>query len=397
MPLQILHNDTAPKRTPFCSWATGPLAPGCEQCVKGEKLVVFVTGMCPATCFYCPISDEKKMNDVSFANERPLKGTQNEMNMQLIAEARAMGAKGAGITGGDPLARLARTCAMIRALKQEFGPSFHIHLYTPLHLVSEKSLSSLYDAGLDEIRFHPDIDDEKFWPRLALAKRFPWRVGLEIPIFPDKLERTLRLLTFARPHVEFMNLNELELSDRTIDEFARRKYRLTTPQSYAIKGSKEAALRVMRENAKQDLKLPIHFCTVRLKDHIQMGNRVKRSAGLAAQAFDIVDDEGMLTRGAIYIGALPGFGYKKALQHMSERERSQTRAKLAKIFSWLIKSGMPADAGMIDDERLRIILSADALRDIAPEIKRTFRSARCAIVTEWPTSDAFLVEIEPLK
>src|SRR3989344_5901823 len=145
----------------YFSYNLHTLPDGCRFCVQGEKLVLFVTGLCPRKCYFCPVSDQKYGQDVSFANERRLSGRED-----IIQEAEAMDAKGAGITGGDPLMKIERTLAYIRQLKEKYGAGFHIHLYTSLNLVTENSLKQLHDAGLDEIRFHLDIDSEQFWPRL---------------------------------------------------------------------------------------------------------------------------------------------------------------------------------------------------------------------------------------
>jgi pyruvate formate-lyase activating enzyme-like uncharacterized protein len=60
------------KNTGHFSKCTGEISKGCRLCVKGRKLVVFVTGVCSRNCYYCPLSEEKKNKDVIFANERPV-------------------------------------------------------------------------------------------------------------------------------------------------------------------------------------------------------------------------------------------------------------------------------------------------------------------------------------
>jgi len=89
-------------KTKYFSWKLNNLAAGCNQCILGRKLVVFVTGICPKDCFYCPLSEQKKNNDVIFANERPLRD-EDDIDA-LIDEAALSKSWGAGFTGGDPLA-----------------------------------------------------------------------------------------------------------------------------------------------------------------------------------------------------------------------------------------------------------------------------------------------------
>src|SRR3989338_11016548 len=100
----------------YYSYNLGILPEGCQYCVRGEKLVLFVTGICPRKCYFCPVSDEKYGHDVCYANERKVAHSED-----IIAEALQMDAKGAGITGGDPLSRLDKTVDAIKLLKAKFG------------------------------------------------------------------------------------------------------------------------------------------------------------------------------------------------------------------------------------------------------------------------------------
>ncbi|MCI0469558.1 MAG: radical SAM protein, partial [Nitrospirae bacterium] len=67
---------------------------------------------------YCPISEQKAKKDVIYINEWPTRSL-----MDLVTEIRMCSSKGAGITGGDPLARLDRTVRYIRHMKRILGKS----------------------------------------------------------------------------------------------------------------------------------------------------------------------------------------------------------------------------------------------------------------------------------
>jgi len=374
--------------TKYHSLKVGPLCEGCKRCVKGEKLVVFVTGVCPARCFYCPISEEKKQADVKYANERKVSSDED-----LLQEARDSRATGAGFTGGDPLARLERTLRWIRLLKKEFGTGFHIHLYTPFNLVTEKRLRELYDAGLDEIRFHPELENTRWWDRILLARKFPWTVGVEIPVLPDKIEPTKKLLEYIDGKIDFLNLNELEISDLNAGFFAKLGYHTKAYDSYGVAGSEEAAWKLM-EHVRTKLSYPVHYCTCTLKDRVQMGNRLRRRAENTNLPFDLVDEDGLVTRGAIYANLVPGFGYEKAIENLSDEVHSKEVRELKEILKGLKKMHAVKENVdyAIDLRKPRILVAAKWLKKHANDIGHP-----CAIVTEYPTWDSFPIEVEFLK
>ncbi|MBU4501349.1 MAG: radical SAM protein, partial [Nanoarchaeota archaeon] len=175
-------------KTKYHSYKSGSLAKGCQLCVKGRKSVLFVTGLCARHCYFCPISNQKRNKDVVYINEWPTKKVKD-----IIKEIELCSSKGVGITGGDPLIKIDRVTKLIKKLKKKFGKKFHIHLYTPLNLVNEKSLKKLNDAGLDEIRFHPDIDNDFNWDMINLSRKYKWDIGVEIPAIPKKEKQIKKL------------------------------------------------------------------------------------------------------------------------------------------------------------------------------------------------------------
>lgn len=364
------------------SYNSGRLPKGCQYCVRGEKLVIFVTGICPRSCQFCPVSDEKYQKDISFANERKLNSTDD-----LIKEAELMQAKGAGITGGDPLTKLDRTIEHIKLLKNHFGKEFHLHLYTSLNLATKETLESLHNAGLDEIRFHPDLNNQKLWPRIELAKQHDWDIGIEIPLLPTKEKEIKQLVDFIHDKVDFLNLNELEAADN--EQFTLKK-EIKDPLSYAIKGSLELGQRIMAY-IKEHYKLPTHLCTAKLKDATQLSNRIKREAQRAKHYFDIVDEEGMLTRGALYIkGLVPGFSYREKLKTIDKQEYIQ---KLIPPFNTIQDKLKLEDKEIfLDLDKPRILLSKKNLK----KNKKLFKKLKLipAIVKEYPTADQLEVEVD---
>lgn len=374
------------QKTEYHSYRHGELPKGCQYCVKGTKLVLFLTGICPRHCYFCPLSEHKYGKDVTFANERPVHSFQD-----LKDEAKLMRARGAGITGGDPLAKLERTVEYIQQMKKEFGRKFHLHLYTSLDLVTEESLTGLHQAGLDEIRFHLDLDNPRLWHRLDIAKRFSWDVGVEIPVLIDKEMQIKKMIDFIHGKVKFLNLNELELADTPICQLRKLGHEQKDELSYAVLGSEVVGLKLLEYISKNNYSLQAHLCTVKLKDAIQLTERIKREAQQAKQVFDKVDQEGLLIRGAVYLPELfPSFSYQEKLQKANKK----TLVKRLGDYEHQLKKELKlrSDQLYLDKEKLRILLSQAHLKKHLQKIKKMGLVA--TIVKEYPTYDQLEVELE---
>jgi pyruvate formate-lyase activating enzyme-like uncharacterized protein len=269
----------------FCSY----LSEGCRLCQQGAKMVLFVTGLCPKSCFYCPLSDERHGKDQVFANEKHVKSDED-----LLKEAELMDALGTGITGGEPLLKLERVLHYIRLLKSSFGKNHHIHLYTSL-APDRETLEKLAEAGLDEIRFHPpqalwgELMYSPYADTLQNAKDLGMETGIEIP----SLEGAERVAVFAEEIGIFLNLNELEFSDNNSEALFENGFSLESDTSCAAAGScmhAETAFRACKR---------VHFCSSTYKDAVQLRKRFQRIAKNTAREFDEITEDGTLIYGVI--------------------------------------------------------------------------------------------------
>jgi pyruvate formate-lyase activating enzyme-like uncharacterized protein len=268
----------------------GDLPEGCKLCIRGGKVVVFVTGLCDENCFYCPVSRDKLGHDKVFADEEPAHNID-----QLLDEIDAVGAEGASITGGDPLVKPDRTIYIIRSLKEYYGSDFHIHLYTSGLYATVDILRSLEKAGLDEIRFHI-VREELALERIAHAVRVLRRVdvGVEIPMLPDRVEWVKKLIMkLEELGVKFINLNELEVSPSNINALMMRGYRIAKAKP-VVEGSEEAALSIVRWAYDMGFRISVHYCPARYKDRVQMRVRLIRKALRIAKPYQRVTSEGMI-------------------------------------------------------------------------------------------------------
>ncbi len=345
---------------PFGGSARGALPVGCRQCTDGAKMVLFVTGMCSFHCFYCPVSDEKMYKDVVFADEKRVMRDED-----LLEEAHAIRATGAGITGGDPLNAVERTCHYIELLKTEFGSAFHTHLYTMS--TDERKIRMLANAGLDEIRFHipPGL-----WSRAVnssyvaasrLARSLGLTVGVEIPLIPEREADLVRLVEWAEAEgLAFVNLNEMEFSEANFPRMKVHGYEMKHELSYGVKGADPVALRILARR----WKTTVHYCTSGYKDGWQLRERIKRRADTVARPWDIVTEDGTLVKGIV-----EGSDLEPLMKELEQRY------------------GVPRELMGLDVPRRRLEVAPWILEKIAPNLDRP-----AYLVEEYPTADALEVE-----
>jgi len=278
---------------------SGRMANGCRECVKGEKLVLFITGLCANKCFYCPLPVEMRGRDLVMANERPVR-----KDSDLINEALSMRALGAGFTGGEPLLVIDRVIHYIKLLKNKFGKSFHIHLYTAMPGISDSTLKALDKAGLDELRIHPVNLSKSYWPLIKKALNYSFDVGVEVPALPGRLSELKELADYLNSvKAKFLNINELELTEPNYNSLKGLGY-CFDKDLVSAKGSRSTALKLI-DYAKK-LKLSVYYCSAGLKDAVQFRERLKRTAKQTAKPYELITSDGTLIKGVIKgsIGAL---------------------------------------------------------------------------------------------
>lgn len=356
---------------PMASSHRGALSEACTQCAEGRKMVLFVTGLCRFRCFYCPVSGRRNQIDQPYANERPVFGDED-----VLAEARAMDASGTGITGGDPLGVIDRTEHYVRLLRSTFGPGHHLHLYT--HEPNAEKLQRLARAGLNEFRLHiPHYlwgtlhgGGSAYRRVLEEAPRWGIRRGVEIPVLPDKeaeLERLLDALDGIG--VDFVNLNELEFSETNEELLHDRAYSLDPRNGWGVLGSRAVAERVVRRSTRR---VPVHYCSSRFKDGVQLKQRLLRRAEHSAPPFAERTADGTVVLGVIEIPS--GVALRPAVGRIARRLR------------------LGAAAYRLDAGRRRVELAPDRLRRGAARLP--FPAFE---VEEYPTADALEVERTPLN
>ncbi|AAY79498.1 radical SAM protein [Sulfolobus acidocaldarius] len=266
------------------------LPKGCELCRMGGKLVVFITGECGDNCYYCPVSEQRFGKDKAFANEAPA-----ENLVDFIYEAYRMRALGAGITGGDPLIRIDKVVSLIKKFKDEFGQEFHIHLYTSGRYVTKDVLSELERAGLDEIRFHPL--KREYLRAIEKAVQFNFDVGIEVPAIPGQEQELEKLILWSKAiGVKFVNMNELELTERNYAPLNARGFKSAHGLA-GVNGSFETAYATLRKLHEE--KIALHYCSSVYKDLVETRTRFLRIIKYSSKAYEEGTGEGTVLRAVV--------------------------------------------------------------------------------------------------
>ncbi len=338
------------------------LPDGCKLCQKGAKMVLFITGLCPRDCFYCPVSEERR-KDLTYANERLVNSDED-----ILQEARYMKALGTGITGGEPLIRLEKVLHYIKLLKSEFGAEHHIHLYTSI-APDEESIKLLASAGLDEIRFHPPVDiwDELENSNYAEAIKKAHSSGIQAGIEVPSVEGAEKVVELAKKANCFINLNELEFSESNADKMNNMGYCLETEISNAVEGSADISNEVSRD----DENIQMHFCSSTYKDAIQLRERLIRIAENTARIMDEVTEEGTVVYGQI----------------ICENEEMAN-----KVVSYITEHDV--EDGMVELSGINVETAWWIIEDLAEDIRDMAKEMH--IIERYPFEDGLIVEKIPI-
>jgi pyruvate formate-lyase activating enzyme-like uncharacterized protein len=346
-------------RTKGGSFYVGHLPTGCRLCQRGAKLVLFITGICVKQCFYCPLSEERRGKDVVYADEVKVSADED-----VVQEARVIQAEGTGLTGGDPLIFPQRVLHYIQLLKSEFGEKHHIHLYTTGRYLTKSLLRQLKEAGLDEIRFHPDKAE---LPKISWVVKAAIAVGIEVPAIPNQSKEIIALIKYlGKIGADFININELEFTETNTDALLIRGFRPRPPLSLVAEGSEETAFKVL-DWALRNTHINVHYCPARIKDAVQFRNRIKRKARYVAKPYQIVTRDGLLS-----------FGIIKLMK--------ATPATLERFRNLLInKYRIPPDLVTVNFRKKRIETSVGLVKKLWPNVAS--QTCECGIINEYPTQD----------
>lgn len=263
------------------------LSPGCRICTEGKWSCLFISGKCNCRCFYCPTAQ----NELGVPTTNTIEFHEPE---EYIEYLQKFGFAGVSISGGEPLLTPERSLAFIRAVKAKFGSAMHVWLYTNGTLVQRNILMQLADAGLDEIRF--DIGATSYDLKyLQLASGVFPTLTVEIPAVPDDEEMLKGLLYRLKElNVHHLNLHQLRLTPYNYDRIQPREYRFLHGEKVTVLDSELTALRVLQQSIRDNIGLPVNYCSFPYKNRFQSRANRRTIAEICMQPWESLTENGFI-------------------------------------------------------------------------------------------------------
>ena len=264
------------------------LSPGCQICRQGKWSCLFINDVCTADCYFCPKRHTQKSlpraNRISFP----------DINAYL-AFISNQHITGISFSGGEPLLSLDQILKWTYWIRERFGSSVYLWMYTNGDLIDKTVLRDLAKVGIDEIRFNICARNYEM-SCVALACEHLPIVTIEIPAIP-KDERVLWEAIKKMPEigVSYLNLHELYVTSANQAAIRRHGYHFNfygfpTP----IPGSKALALRMIQKGKAQGLKIFIHYCSLAYKQGTQNTATRHQASKILKEPFQTISAGGFI-------------------------------------------------------------------------------------------------------
>jgi pyruvate formate-lyase activating enzyme-like uncharacterized protein len=247
--------------------------------------------------------------------------------------------RGVGFSGGEPLLVLDRLLSHITAVRQEFGNTLYLWMYTNGDGVDRSALKKLQDAGLDEIRF--DLSARKYdLAPVVLSKEYLRTVTVEIPAIPEDLELLKDMLgEMESAGVDFLNLHQLYADEYNYKALRQRRYHFLHQPPIPVFESELCALKVLVFAREYGVQLPINYCGSAYKDRFQGRDGRIRQSRVVLRDFEEITSAGYIR---------------------SFRVRDSTD-KIERMVRRLEEAHCPAGLWQCDERRTEVAIHSDVL------------------------------------
>jgi len=281
------------------------LSPGCRICADGDWSCLFINGRCNCDCFYCPTSQQEigqpTTNSIEFRHAE-----------DYVLYLQRFGFRGASFSGGEPLLTFDRTLHFLKTIKAHMPSDFHTWLYTNGSLLTDQMVDQLAAAGLDEIRFDIGATSYQLTALKRVGNAIPV-VTVEIPAVPEETERLKELLPqLVDSGVRHLNLHQLRLTPYNYPRLIQHDYRYLHGERVTVLDSELAALELLEFVHRNDIGLPINYCSFVYKHRFQAQAARLRNGHFMAKSYECLTENG-------YIRTLILAGEVSRLQQLCRR------------------------------------------------------------------------------
>lgn len=258
------------------SYRKGWTSPSCKTCAKGMGTKTYLISVqCPKNCYYCFNPNQ--------ADYDYLLDHTNDVSAELKADyEQGLPYMDIALTGGEPLIHAQQTFDFF-ALAKKLYPEAYLRLYTSGAGLNDIALETLREVGLDEIRFSIKMEGgegeiARTLELIARSRPYFAKIVVEMPVFPDNLERMKQLLVELDDRgIDGINLLEFCFPFNNADVFASHGYKLK-PSAFevlynywyagglSVAGSEERCFELLEFAFEKDLKLGVHYCSLENKN-----------------------------------------------------------------------------------------------------------------------------------
>ena len=202
--------------------------------------------------------------------------------------------RGVGFSGGEPLLVLDKLLSHITAIRQEFGNSLYLWMYTNGDRVDRSALEKLRDAGLDEIRFDLSARGYDLTP-VVLSKEYIPTVTVEIPAIPEDFDLLKDMLSeIESAGVSFLNLHQLMANEHNYKALSQRNYHFLHQPLVPVFESELCALRLLVFAREHGVQLPINYCCSAYKNRFQGRDHRTRQGRAVLKGFEEITSAGYI-------------------------------------------------------------------------------------------------------
>ncbi len=344
------------------------VSPGCRLCGEGHWSCLFINNRCNCSCFYCPAPQV----DTAIPETQGLTFDNPE---NYIAYIKKMGFKGVALSGGEPLLTFDKTIDFLSKIKNEFGNTVYVWMYTNGTLLDDEKATKLAETGLDEIRFDltaTDYNTKKL--KLALGK-IP-NVTVEIPAIPDEMEQLKNMVVeLDSLGVNYLNLHQIRLTPYNLKNLLNRNYTFLHGQRVTVLESELAALEIISFVFKQGLKLPVNYCSFHYKNHYQKVAFRNKAATFVLSGQEEINQNGFIR--SLSLGGIT--------------------VPLETLKSQLIRIAPHGEGWQLPEDKDRIFLTKNLLLKIEPGDEPVFVDYLAAITSKSPLPEGVEVNLTDTK